>query len=271
MSFASPSRLLLIVVPLGLLGRVPARAAIAAQVRAALHERRPARVRGAAPARMAATHLGRADAVRAARARRRRSLARRATIRVARQRGTIMLAIDTSGSMSATDVSPSRLLAAEDAARRFVDKLPPGLKVGLLSFDSDGRILAAPTSDHSVVLSAIKNLQVGGGTATGAAIFQSLDAIAAQPRAANGKKAAAAIVLMSDGAPTIGRAGESPEADRHRGDRGGEDRRRTRSTRSRSARPTARSRSRAKWYRSRRIRRRWPRSRRARTASRSRP
>ena len=131
--------------------------------------------------------------------------------RVARKRGTIMLAIDTSGSMSATDVNPSRLAAAEDAARRFVDKLPTGLKVGLLTFDSDTRVLAAPSTDHPAVLAALGHLAVGGGTATGDAIYQSLDAIAAQPRAAGGKKAAAAIVLMSDGAPTIGRNGESPQ------------------------------------------------------------
>jgi Ca-activated chloride channel family protein len=131
--------------------------------------------------------------------------------RVARQRGTIMLAIDTSGSMSATDVSPSRLAAAEAAGRRFVDKLPAGLKVGLLSFDSDARVLAAPSTDHRAVLDALEHLSVGGGTATGDAIHQSLAAISAQPRAANGKKAAAAIVLMSDGAPTVGRNGQSPE------------------------------------------------------------
>jgi Ca-activated chloride channel family protein len=132
-------------------------------------------------------------------------------VRVARQRGTIMLAIDTSRSMSATDVAPDRLSAAEDAARLFVEKLPPGLKVGLLAFDSQSRVLASPTLDHGLVLRAIDHLSVHGGTATGDAIYQSLAAIAALPRAANGKQPAAAIVLMSDGAPTIGRNGQSPQ------------------------------------------------------------
>jgi Ca-activated chloride channel family protein len=131
-------------------------------------------------------------------------------VRVARQRGTIMLAIDTSGSMSATDVNPNRLAAAEDAARRFVDKLPAGLEVGLLAFDSQTRLLASPTLDHGVVLSAINSLAVHGGTATGEAIYQSLAAIATQPGGAVAKKPAAAIVLMSDGTPTIGRSGQSP-------------------------------------------------------------
>jgi Ca-activated chloride channel family protein len=61
------------------------------------------------------------------------------------------------------------------------------------------------------VLAAINGLAVHGGTATGEAIYQSLAAIAAQPRASGGKQAAAAIVLMSDGTPTLGRDGQSPE------------------------------------------------------------
>jgi Ca-activated chloride channel family protein len=132
-------------------------------------------------------------------------------VRVARQRGTIMLAIDTSGSMAATDVTPTRLKAAETAARGFVEKLPKGLKVGLLSFNTSATVVASPTLDHETVLTAINGLQVGGGTATGEAIFQSLGAIAALPKAADGKKAPGVVVVMSDGSPTIGRNGESPE------------------------------------------------------------
>jgi Ca-activated chloride channel family protein len=132
-------------------------------------------------------------------------------VRVPRQRGTIMLAIDTSGSMAATDVTPTRLKAAESAARNFVEKLPKGLKIGLLSFNTSATVVASPTLDHETVLNAISTLQVGGGTATGEAIFQSLGAIAALPKAADGKKAPGVIVVMSDGSPTIGRNGESPQ------------------------------------------------------------
>jgi Ca-activated chloride channel family protein len=140
-------------------------------------------------------------------------LARPATTkRVPKDHGTILLAIDTSGSMAATDVAPSRLAAAQDAARRFVDALPPGLKIGLLSFDSTARVLAAPTSDHAPILSAIRSLSIGGGTATGDAINQSLSAIAAIPTTEDGKKVPGAVVLMSDGSPTIGRTGQTPEA-----------------------------------------------------------
>ncbi len=132
------------------------------------------------------------------------------TKKVARQRGTVLLAIDTSGSMAATDVTPSRLVAAEAAARRFIAGLPAGLKVGLLSFDSSARVLVTPTSDHVPVLAAVDALSIGGGTATGDAIYGALAAVSAQPPGADGKKAPAAVVLMSDGSPTIGRAGQTP-------------------------------------------------------------
>jgi Ca-activated chloride channel family protein len=84
------------------------------------------------------------------------------------------------------------------------------LKVGLLQFDTSARTLVAPTSDHPSVNAAIDALTIGGGTATASAITQSLGAISALPPDAQGKKAPAAIVLMSDGAPTIGENGLSP-------------------------------------------------------------
>jgi Ca-activated chloride channel family protein len=209
-SFASPLRLLLIVVPLLLLvayllaqrsRRKYALRFTSVDLLASVAPRRPGWQRHISAALMLfavlALVVGLAGPTR--------------KVRVAKQRGTIMLAIDTSGSMSATDVAPTRLAAAEEAARRFVEKLPKGLKVGLLSFDTTARVVASPTLNHQVVLSAINGLAVHGGTATGEAIYQSLAAIAAQPRAAGGKPAAAAIVLMSDGTPTLGRDGQSPQ------------------------------------------------------------
>jgi Ca-activated chloride channel family protein len=208
--FASPLRLFLIVVPVVLLGayllaqrsrRKYALRFTSVDLLASVAPRRPGWQRHISAALMLfavlALVVGLAGPTR--------------KVRVAKQRGTIMLAIDTSGSMSATDVAPNRLAAAEEAARRFVEKLPKGLKVGLLSFDTTARVVASPTLDHKVVLSAINGLAVHGGTATGEAIYQSLAAIAAQPRAAGGKPAAAAIVLMSDGTPTLGRDGQSPQ------------------------------------------------------------
>ena len=130
---------------------------------------------------------------------------------VPRQRGAVILAIDTSGSMAATDVAPSRLVAAQEAARRFINGLPKGLKIGVLSFDTDARVLAAPTTDHAAALAAVNSLSVGGGTATGVAIDDALSAVAALPPGSDGKKAPAAIVLMSDGSPTIGKDGETAQ------------------------------------------------------------
>jgi Ca-activated chloride channel family protein len=134
------------------------------------------------------------------------------TSRVPKQRGTILLAIDTSGSMSATDVAPSRIEAAQNAARSFVNRVPKGLKVGLVQFDSSARVVVSPTSDHRTVTGAIDALSVGGGTATASAITQSLAAISALPPDSHGNKAGAAIVLMSDGSPTIGENGLDPVA-----------------------------------------------------------
>jgi len=131
--------------------------------------------------------------------------------KVPRQRATVVLALDTSGSMGASDVSPSRLLAAEQQARKFVDGLPAGIKVGLVSFDSTARVLVTPTPDRNTVLSALTQLRLGGGTATGDAIYLALDTVSAQSGGSSDKTVPAAIVVMSDGTPTIGRGDQTPE------------------------------------------------------------
>jgi Ca-activated chloride channel family protein len=131
-------------------------------------------------------------------------------MRTPRQRATVILTLDISGSMVANDVAPSRLAAAQQAAKNFVNALPSGVQLGLVAFSTNATVLVAPTSDRTTVVAAINGLQAGGGTATGDAIQLSLSAIAALPPGADGKAAPAAIVLMSDGSPTIGNADESP-------------------------------------------------------------
>ncbi len=131
-------------------------------------------------------------------------------LRTPKQRATVILTLDVSGSMIANDVSPSRLAAAEQAARGFVNALPPGVQLGLVSFSSSASVLVPPTSDRASVLAAIDTLKAGGGTATADAILLSLNTITAVPPGADGKAAPAAVVLMSDGTPTLGRAGASP-------------------------------------------------------------
>jgi Ca-activated chloride channel family protein len=100
------------------------------------------------------------------------------TLTVPREEATVMLTMDVSRSMRATDVSPTRLDAAKEAASAFVDSLPPTFRVGLVAFSTDARLLVAPTADRAVVHDAIDNLEADGGTALGDAIALSLDATA---------------------------------------------------------------------------------------------
>jgi Ca-activated chloride channel family protein len=125
-----------------------------------------------------------------------------------------MLAIDVSASMSATDVAPTRLEAAVTAASAFVDQLPTGFEVGLVAFDGSARLMTSPTKDHAAVVTALKRLQVGPGTAAGDGILTALEAIKAALADGTGVPAAvttspgggpsATIVLLSDGATTVG-------------------------------------------------------------------
>ena len=131
-------------------------------------------------------------------------------MRTPKDNATIMLTLDTSASMTATDVAPTRLAAAEAQASQFVENLPRGIQVGLVGFDASARLLVAPTTDRAQLTAAIRSLSVGGGTATAAGIRESLGAIASVPKGATGKPVPAAIVLMSDGSPTIGDGQLSP-------------------------------------------------------------
>jgi Ca-activated chloride channel family protein len=133
-------------------------------------------------------------------------------VRTPVQRATVVLTLDVSGSMVATDVSPSRLAAAQTAARNFVQALPKGIQVGLVSFSTSANEDVAPTADRATLLAAINGLQAGGGTATASAINLSLQAIKSVPAATANKRAPGTIVLMSDGSPTIGENGMSAAA-----------------------------------------------------------
>jgi Ca-activated chloride channel family protein len=125
--------------------------------------------------------------------------------RIPRERATIMMAIDTSLSMDATDVSPSRIDAAKEAAKRFLDVLPPKINVGLVSFNGAAAVEVPPTVDRDLVRMGIDNLELGESTAIGEAIFTSLDAIDTVPPDDEGTPPPARIVLMSDGATQTGR------------------------------------------------------------------
>ena len=125
------------------------------------------------------------------------------TVAVPVDTASIMLANDTSGSMSATDVRPTRLAAAEKAANQFLAKVPASVRVGLLEFNTHVALLQSPTTDHALVSSALAQLRVTGGTAIGDALRTALHTLATVPRE-GGKRAPGAILLLSDGASDVG-------------------------------------------------------------------
>jgi Ca-activated chloride channel homolog len=127
------------------------------------------------------------------------------TVAVDVERASIMLVSDNSGSMQATDVAPSRLLAARAAADKFLAEVPHGIRVGLVAFNQGARTLAAPTTDRAAVRAAIGTLQPSGGTATGEALDTALSGLASQTDE-SGARLPAAVVLLSDGKSTSGRA-----------------------------------------------------------------
>ena len=123
------------------------------------------------------------------------------TIAVPVERASIMLITDVSGSMQATDVRPTRLVAARTAAKRFVAKVPKTVNVGVMALSSKPRVLASPTRDRVAIDQALDQLTPRGGTGTGEAITAATNILKHQP-GVNGKRPPSAIVLLSDGAAT---------------------------------------------------------------------
>jgi Ca-activated chloride channel family protein len=101
-----------------------------------------------------------------------------ATVPVASSSATIMLAIDTSGSMCATDVQPNRITAAEQSAGAFIKSQSGGPRIGIVDFSGTAVVLVPPTTNTQQLLNALGGLMAGGATAIGEAILSSLDAIA---------------------------------------------------------------------------------------------
>lgn len=137
------------------------------------------------------------------------SLAQPSTeVRVPRERATVVLALDVSLSMQATDVEPSRFEAMKTAAKEFVKILPARINLGLVSFSGTATTLVPPTTDRDQVSVAIDNLQLSEATAIGDAIFTSLTAIqnfTSTLQDAGEAAPPARVVLLSDGFSTVGR------------------------------------------------------------------
>jgi len=120
------------------------------------------------------------------------------TVAVPVERATVVLVTDVSRSMSASDVSPSRLEAARRAAQSFVDQVPDAMRVGLVAYSDVPQTLQTPTDEHKLVSNALKTLQPIGGTATGAGLQAALDALKL-PTDESTARPPAAILLLSDG------------------------------------------------------------------------
>jgi Ca-activated chloride channel family protein len=130
-----------------------------------------------------------------------------ASVPVSHASGTVILAMDVSGSMDATDVAPSRLVAAKQAALSFINAQPGSVSIGVVAFQQGGLEAAQPTADHVTTAAAVRRLTAGGGTSLGDAILASLSAITRRTVTIGrdgsapdvGYWPSATIVLFSDG------------------------------------------------------------------------
>lgn len=132
--------------------------------------------------------------------------------RVPRNRATVVLVIDVSLSMEATDVAPSRLAAAQQAAKQFADDLTPGINLGLVAFSGTASVLVSPTTNREATKSAIDQLTLSERTATGEAIFTAMQSIDTLAAVLGGSDQAppARIVLLSDGKQTVPESPDDP-------------------------------------------------------------
>ncbi len=126
------------------------------------------------------------------------------TVEVPRETATVMLALDVSNSMKATDVEPTRLRAAQRAVETFVDTLPRRFRLGLVLFAGSVQVAVPPTHERARVRTAVNNIELQPATAIGEAIFASLAAIRSAPAEGN-VQPPARIVLLSDGDTNAGR------------------------------------------------------------------
>ena len=124
---------------------------------------------------------------------------------VSRSTGAVVVAVDVSPSMMATDVRPNRLTAAREAVARFADLLPARIHLGLVSFAGTAVVVVPPTGDHELVRRALDQLRYRSDTAIAEAIHASLDALATEPAAARSAAGGSGVVVLSDGASTTGR------------------------------------------------------------------
>ncbi|MBO2457056.1 VWA domain-containing protein [Actinomadura violacea] len=128
------------------------------------------------------------------------------SVKVPRDRATIMVAVDVSLSMMAQDVAPNRMEAAKAAAKKFIRELPSRFNVGVVSFAGNANLIAAPSADRDTAIASLDQLSLAKRTAIGEAVFTSLQAIRTFDTQAAHDPPPAHIVLLSDGDNTTGRS-----------------------------------------------------------------
>lgn len=131
------------------------------------------------------------------------------TEKVPRQRATVVMVVDTSLSMEATDVDPDRLTAAKQAAQDFIAGLPDSYNVALVALNGQPSTKMPPSTDRGALERALQGLGLEDGTAIGEALSLALKAVKQAPVGENEEPAPAMVVMLSDGANTVG---EGPEA-----------------------------------------------------------
>ncbi len=127
-----------------------------------------------------------------------------ATVSVPREEATVLLAMDTSRSMGATDITPNRLTAAQAAASHFVDLVPKRFRIGVVSFSSRAQLALAPTDDRDLVRQALATLHPKEGTAIGDAVLLAAR-LGLREKAKDGSTPPTSVLLISDGARDGGR------------------------------------------------------------------
>ncbi len=122
------------------------------------------------------------------------------------QHGTVILLIDASNSMRSTDVQPTRLAAAEKAARTFIKGIPPAFRVGIQSFSGTVRVVSVPLLDRAGLERSLSGISPGPGTAIGDALSSALRTLSGEPSAAS------VVILLTDGNNTAGSVDPSAAA-----------------------------------------------------------
>src|SRR3979490_81610 len=123
---------------------------------------------------------------------------------VPRDQASVMLVLDVSGSMDARDIQPTRLGAAKQSAQQLVSSLPKGAQVGVIAFSDRASVSAPLAAEPGPAVQALDRLNAGGGTAIGDGLNLALDQLAQRPTDAQGERAPAVVVLLSDGESNAG-------------------------------------------------------------------